>query len=146
MGAAATGRTVRTGLSPFVLQSCSRLFGTGAAPAAPALTPSSFMYANNLPPSPYLSFMEIRNNTQNGRFEIPAEGELAVLEYRLRDGNLYLMHTGVPDALGGRGIASALALHAFEYAKEKALPVVVYCPYVAKWLEKHPEWKGQVKA
>ncbi|WP_345257243.1 GNAT family N-acetyltransferase [Flaviaesturariibacter amylovorans] len=90
--------------------------------------------------------MNIRNNTQNLRFEIELDGELAVLEYRLHGGNIMLMHTGVPDALGGRGIAAALALHAFEYAKAEGMPVVVYCPYVKVWLERHPEWKGLVQA
>lgn len=51
-----------------------------------------------------------------------------------------LMHTFVPEILEGRGIASSLAHHALEWAREHKKPVVVYCPYVATYLKRHPEY------
>lgn len=90
--------------------------------------------------------MNIRNNTANLRFETEADGELAYLEYRLHDGKILLMHTWVPAPLEGRGVAGALATHAFNHAQSNHLPVVVYCPYIKVWLEKHPERKAQVAA
>ncbi|RYY86947.1 MAG: N-acetyltransferase [Chitinophagaceae bacterium] len=88
--------------------------------------------------------MDIHNNTTNLRFETGVEGEEAYLEYRLHDGKIMLMHTWVPAPLEGRGIAGALATFAFDHAKAEGLPVVVYCPYVKAWLERHPERKEQV--
>jgi len=92
------------------------------------------------------STYEIATNTVNKRFEVKLEDNYAFLEYRLYDGNIALMHTEVPDALGGRGIASALAVYAFNYAKENNLPVIVYCPFVATFLKRHPEYQSQVIA
>jgi len=86
----------------------------------------------------------ITNNTANKRFEVLLDDNYAFLEYRLHDGNIALMHTEVPDALGGKGIASALAVYAFNFAKENNLPVIVYCPFVATFLKRHPEYQSQV--
>ena len=50
------------------------------------------------------------------------------------------MHTVVPEALSGKGHASALAHHALQWAKEHKKKVMVYCPFVAAYLKKHPEF------
>lgn len=81
----------------------------------------------------------ITNNEQQQQFQVRVEGELAYLEYRHYKGDIAFMHTEVPESLSGRGIASALAEYAFKFAREHKLPVMVYCPFVASWLKKHPE-------
>ena|SRR5882757_7990589 len=81
----------------------------------------------------------ILNNTHNQQFEVFVGEDRASLEYRMHDGIIVLMHTEVPEALGGKSIASALAEYAFQYASEHKLPVKVYCPFVATWLKRHPE-------
>ena len=79
------------------------------------------------------------NNTQRQQFQLSIEGEIAFLEYRMQDDIIVLMHTEVPERFGGRGIASALAAAAFDYAKKNSLKVKVYCPFVRSWLQRHPE-------
>jgi predicted GNAT family acetyltransferase len=81
----------------------------------------------------------ITNNEKEQQFQVKMEGEMAYLEYRFYKGNIALMHTEVPDKLGGRGIASTLAEYAFSYARDHKLSVKVYCPFVAAYLKKHPE-------
>ena len=83
--------------------------------------------------------LSIVDNQQNQQFQLFLEDEMAYLEYRTHDGILVLMHTDVPDRLGGRGIASALAAHAFNYARAHHMKVKVYCPFVGTWLKKHAE-------
>ena len=85
--------------------------------------------------------LHIINNEQNQQFQLMVDGEMAYLEYRLYKGDMALMHTEVPEKLGGKGIASALAEYALKYAREHKLPVMVYCPFVASWLKKHPEYR-----
>lgn len=79
------------------------------------------------------------NNPARQQFQLSVDGEAASLEYRIYDGTLVLMHTEVPEKLGGRGIGSALADFSFRYARENHLPVKVYCPFVAAWVKKHAE-------
>ena len=81
------------------------------------------------------------NNTIQQQFEVHAEGETAVLQYRFHDGVIWLMHTEVPEKLGGKGIASVLAHYSLEWAKENDIKAKVLCPFVAAYLKRHPEYK-----
>jgi len=83
--------------------------------------------------------LTIVNNEQQQQFQVRMDGELAYLEYRFYKGDIALMHTEVPEKLSGKGIASALAEYAIKYARERKIPVMIYCPFVASWLKKHPE-------
>lgn len=81
-----------------------------------------------------------------GRFEIEREGQVSYLAYEI-DGQqgISLLHTEVPVALRGRGIASELSQMAFEYAKDNDLKVEVICPVVYHFLNRHPEHKPLVR-
>lgn len=84
--------------------------------------------------------VEIRRNDAANRFETTVEGALCVLDYRL-DGNvLAINHVGVPDAVGGRGIAGQLVKAAFDAARDQAWRVIPNCPYAAAWLDRNPEY------
>jgi len=86
----------------------------------------------------------IRNNENNLQFEIEVDGEIAYLSYRFYKKDIAFMHTFVPKILEGKGIASALARHAFEFASEKKKLVMVYCPFVAKFIKTHTEYHKQI--
>ena len=92
----------------------------------------------------YMTDINIINNTQQQQFEVHKDGEIAVLVYRFYKDDIALMHTEVPAKLQGRGIASALAKHALEWAKEHNKKVMVYCPFVASYLKRHPEYNELV--
>jgi uncharacterized protein len=79
------------------------------------------------------------------RIEIERDGEVAFLGYETdADGFISLLHTFVPPALRGRGIANELAQKALEFAKAEHLKVEVICPVVFHFLSKHPEYKKLV--
>jgi uncharacterized protein len=87
----------------------------------------------------------IENNEIARRFEINFPEGLAQLKYRYdREGRLVLVHTEVPPALNGRGIASLLARTALEFARAKHLVVVPQCPFVKTYLVRHPEYADLV--
>ena len=50
------------------------------------------------------------------------------------------VHTIVPAAIGGRGIASDLVQHAFDYARAEGLRVAPLCSYAEVWLRRHPDY------
>ena len=89
--------------------------------------------------------MNIENDTAQHRFHVvlpEGEGELV---YRVpATGAIELVHTEVAPALRGQGVAEALAEAAFDYAREHGLRVVPTCPYVQRWLTKHPEQRDLV--
>ena len=79
------------------------------------------------------------------QFQINTEGELAFLEYRFYKDDIALMHTLVPDKISGKGISSVLAQHALEWAKEHHKKVMIYCPFVAEYLKKHPQYNDLIE-
>jgi predicted GNAT family acetyltransferase len=78
------------------------------------------------------------------RFVVETDGEEAELVYRHLGQRLVLRHTGVPEAVGGRGIGGVLVRAAVEKATAEGLTVVPVCPYAAKWLRTHPEVASKV--
>ncbi|ANI90631.1 acetyltransferase [Arachidicoccus ginsenosidimutans] len=88
--------------------------------------------------------LNIINNEENMQFEYHEGDEIAKLEYRFYKKDIAFMHTEVPKTLEGRGIASALAEYAFDYAKKINKPVLNYCPFVGVYLKRHPELKEQL--
>ena len=84
---------------------------------------------------------EVVDNKAHNRFELEADGETAIAEYRIVDGAIYFTHTETPYRLQGRGIASRLVRGAVEQARAQGLKVVPRCSYVADWLKKHPEFR-----
>ncbi|CAN5221082.1 GNAT family N-acetyltransferase [soil metagenome] len=86
------------------------------------------------------------NNAATHRFEAVVGGETAFAEYKLRDGQIILTHTVVPDALEGHGVGSALAKTALAYAREQGLQVVPLCSFMAGYIERHPEYQDLVAA
>jgi uncharacterized protein len=80
----------------------------------------------------------VTDNSQASRLEIHADGEIAELVYRTRAGRLVLVHTEVPDALGGRGLGGHLVQAAIGKAAAEVLTVVPLCPFARGWLERHP--------
>ncbi|HET6933382.1 MAG TPA: GNAT family N-acetyltransferase [Candidatus Angelobacter sp.] len=80
----------------------------------------------------------------SGRFELEREGHVAYLEYALAAGVLQLIHTEVPEALRGQGLASELAQSALDWAREHKVKVDVICESVAGYLERHPEYSDLI--
>lgn len=78
------------------------------------------------------------------QFEIHTSGETASLEYRFYKEDIALMHTFVPDNLNGQGIASTLAKYALDWTKEHKKKALVYCPFVAAYVKRHPEYSDVV--
>lgn len=82
---------------------------------------------------------DIRDNAEANRYELPVEGEIAVVTYNLSPPNLMITETLVPEKLEGRGIASRLAKHVIEDARERGLLILPVCPFFSAYFQKHPE-------
>ncbi len=67
------------------------------------------------------------------------EGRPVELEYRRSGDRLLILHTRVPDALGGRGLGGRLVAAAVDLARGEGLTVVPHCPYARSWIDDHPD-------
>jgi uncharacterized protein len=82
---------------------------------------------------------DVRDDHDGNRFVLEQDGMTAELIYRAEPGRLLLIHTEVPDALGGRGIGGRLVRAALGRAKAERLTIVPWCPFARNWLIEHPE-------
>ena len=69
---------------------------------------------------------------------IDAEGEITFTHRG--NGVISADHTGVPDAMGGKGVAKALLDFMLEDARANAFRIIPVCPYVRAQYARHPEW------
>ena len=82
---------------------------------------------------------EITDNAESHRYELPVDGQIAVVTYNLSPPNLMITETLVPQALEGRGIASRLARHVIADARARGLLILPVCPFFAAFFQKHPD-------
>ena len=86
---------------------------------------------------------EFTLNEAKHRFEWAIDGHVAFIEFILNKENImFLTHTEVPPALEGKGVGSSIVLQALEYIKAKNYTLAPLCPFVAKYLRKHPGWQS----
>ena len=90
--------------------------------------------------------MQISHDPTAGRFSTRLDGHEAELVYRHQHGRMVIDHTGVPEAIGGRGLAGALVRAALDYARAEGLRVVPLCSYAASYIQRHPEYADLVDA
>lgn len=81
---------------------------------------------------------EVVHDQATGRFELGVDGHLAELVYRLDGTTMVITHTGVPEAIGGRGIAARLVEAAFAQARAAGWKVAPACSYARVWADRHP--------
>ncbi|MGR6320283.1 GNAT family N-acetyltransferase [Micromonospora soli] len=77
------------------------------------------------------------------RFEARDDtGALAgLVTYQLTGNIIAYTHTEVDPAFEGKGVGSTLARAVMDDARAKGRTVVPICPFLSKWLEKHPEYE-----
>ena len=88
---------------------------------------------------------EVVDRPDRNRFELVADGATAELRYEIRGDELALVHTGVPDELGGRGIGGRLVEAAIARAARDGRDIVAECPFARDWIDRHPGALGTVR-
>ncbi|MGE3621367.1 MAG: GNAT family N-acetyltransferase [Acidimicrobiia bacterium] len=78
------------------------------------------------------------DDAEHHRFRYVEDGAEAKLVYRTDGDRLILVHTEVPETLGGRGIGGRLVRAAVDRAEASGETVLPWCPYARRWLETHP--------
>jgi predicted GNAT family acetyltransferase len=89
--------------------------------------------------------VDIVDNVERNRFEMPIGDEVAFLDYRRVGKQLHLTHTEVPSALRGRGAGTRLVRAVLDKARAEGASIVPICPFVKAFVEKHPEYQSMVR-
>ena len=88
---------------------------------------------------------EVVDVPEASRYELRLDGHLIGLAaYRRRDGLIAFTHTEVDESCEGCGFGSRLAQAALDDARRKGLEIVPLCPFIAHYVERHPEYQELV--
>ncbi len=79
-------------------------------------------------------------NVDKQRYEIFVDGTLAGLTQAIEDGEVTMPHTKVFDEFEGQGLASQLVTGALDDIRLRGKRIIAECPYVARFIEKHPDY------
>jgi uncharacterized protein len=85
--------------------------------------------------------IDVVKNEETKRFELTIDNYIAFIDYKQEKDIIKLIHTEVPEELGGRGVAATLVEKTLVYLEEHNNSLFPYCPYVFAYIKKHPEWK-----
>jgi uncharacterized protein len=90
---------------------------------------------------------EVVDVPEASRYELRLDGRLIGLAaYRRRDGVIAFTHTEVEESCEGHGFGSRLAESALQDVRGKGIEVVPLCPFIAHYIERHPEYEELVAA
>ena len=79
------------------------------------------------------------DDVEQHRFLHQEDGLEAELVYATDEGRLILLHTEVPDELGGRGLGGQLVRAAVARAERSGETILPRCSYARSWLQDHPD-------
>lgn len=83
--------------------------------------------------------LQITHHPETGRIEANVDNNLCYIEYRLQAPVMHVLHTIVPDAVGGRGIAGKLTEFALDLARANHWKINPVCSYTAAYFKRHPQ-------
>ena len=82
---------------------------------------------------------DLHDNAAAHRFEKVVDGHAAVATYAIDGDTITFIHTVVPEALRGQGIARELVAFALASVRERGLKVVPQCEMFEAYMRKHAE-------
>ena len=91
-----------------------------------------------------MTMLQLKNDTDRQQYYFDLDEGRPHIDYKRKDDRIYLVHTEVPTTLEGKGIGSALVRLTLEDIELKKLQLVPLCPFVAAYIERHPEWEKLV--
>jgi hypothetical protein len=90
--------------------------------------------------------LNLRDNPEQRRFELIADGQLVgIVEYEAEGNTLELVHTEVLPGNEGKGYGSALAKQTLELVRAQGKRIVPLCEFIVAYLGKHPEYNDLVE-
>lgn len=90
--------------------------------------------------------LTVRDNPDEDRFEAVDENGVVAgfAAYRRDREKVTFTHTVVDDAFEGRGVGSTLVGAALDAVRGEGVRVVPRCPFVASYIDSHPEYADLV--
>lgn len=86
--------------------------------------------------------MEVIHHKEKHQFTMDVDGEIAKVDYQIRDGKMYLVYSEVPFNLRGQGIGKILVEKTFEKLTEEGFEAVAVCGYIKSVARNSDKWSA----
>jgi len=93
-------------------------------------------WLNKLIPNP----LEIVHDKNKKSFLLDINGEIAKVDYQLRNDKMYLIHSEVPYDLRGNGIGKVLVEKTFEKLNTEGYKAIAICSYIKAVAQRSEKW------
>lgn len=88
---------------------------------------------------------DVVDASDSHRYEIRDNGDLAgYAAYKVQGQTMVFIHTEIDERFEGRGLGSRLATAALDDARLKGFTVVPLCPFIARFVDRHPQYADLV--
>lgn len=89
--------------------------------------------------------MKVIHDKEKQQFTMEVDGEIAKVDYTLKDGKMYLEYSEVPFNIRGQGIGKILVEKTFEKLTEEGYQAVAVCGYIKSVARNSEKWKAIIK-
>jgi predicted GNAT family acetyltransferase len=85
---------------------------------------------------------EVRNDPEQHRYEVVKDGEVAgfAAYQEVAGSRIVFTHTEIDPKFEGQGLGTVLVKGALDDARDREQLIVPICPFVAKYVHRHPEY------
>lgn len=84
--------------------------------------------------------MEVIHDKDKHQFTMEVDGEIAEVDYELKNGEMYLVYSEVPFNIRGQGIGKVLVEKTFEKLTEEGYKAVAVCGYIKSVARSSDKW------
>ena len=88
------------------------------------------------------SRLPLIHDIEGQQFILDINGEIAKVEYTLRDGQMFLVHSEVPYNLREQGMGKVLVEKTFEKLTQEGFQAIAVCSYIKAIAERSGKWKS----
>lgn len=91
------------------------------------------------------SNLTVTHEKDKQRFTMDIDGKLARVNYELRDGKMFLIHSEVPYELRGKGYGKILVEETFKQLTEEGYSAKAVCSYIRAVARRSEEWNAIIE-
>ncbi|MFD0798270.1 N-acetyltransferase [Maribacter chungangensis] len=88
--------------------------------------------------------LELKHDKENLKYTLNINGEIAKVDYTLKNDKMYLVHSEVPHQLRGKGIGKVLVEKTFEKLTKEGYKAVAVCPYIKTVAQRSKKWNALI--
>lgn len=85
--------------------------------------------------------IDVQHDPNEKKYYAIIDGHEGHVAYTESDGKRNFHHTYVAPELRGKGVAEAVVRHALDDTRKEGHGYVATCPFVKKFIERHPEYR-----